>query len=228
MNGVLRGRVDRLTRLPEVIRGLGLELNVPVLAVVGGAVGLGGRDGEVVAAVLDEIVVPVLRQAGGAAVSGGTDIGVMGALGRARAAARAPFPLVGVAAEGTVDIGNGVERRLTALEPNHTHFVLVPGEVWGAESPWLFDVAVAIAGGRPVVTLVFNGGAITLDDVQRSLERGIPVMVLAGTGRAADRIAAPDVQDVRIRQIFDSPLTYVAVAEDRAEVTRCLVRLLSR
>jgi hypothetical protein len=209
-----------------VLRGLGLELDVRVLAVVGGAAGMSERDGEVVAAVLGEVVVPVLLQTGGTAVSGGTDAGVMGALGRARAAAGAAFPLVGVAAEGLVDTGDGARGELTALEPNHTHFVLVPGEVWGAESPWLFDVAMAIAGVRPAVTLVFNGGAITLDDVEHSLERGIPVVVLAGTGRMADRIAALDAQDARIRHIYDSPLTYVAVAENHAEVARCLVRLL--
>ena len=76
------------------------------------------------------------------------------------------------------------------LEPHHTQVILVPGDAWGDESPWLSRVAAAIADGRPSLTLVVNGGQITYDDIEHSLRAGRPVIILAGTGRTADAIAA--------------------------------------
>jgi hypothetical protein len=76
------------------------------------------------------------------------------------------------------------------LDPYHTQVILVPGDTWGDESPWLSRVAAAIASGWPSVTLVVNGGEITYGDIEHSLEAGRPVIVLAGTGRTADAIAA--------------------------------------
>ena len=40
------------------------------------------------------------------------------------------------------------------------------------------------------MTLVVNGGEIAYADIEHSLEAGRPVIVLAGTGRTADAIAA--------------------------------------
>ena len=74
-------------------------------------------------------------------------------------------------------------------EPHHTHLVLVPGTSWGDESPWLTHVADALADGRGSVTVVINGGDITYADAAASIDRGRPVVVLAGTGRTADAIA---------------------------------------
>lgn len=58
------------------------------------------------------------------------------------------------------------------------------------ESLWLAEVADVIADDRPSATLVVNGGEITCDDVARSVARRRPVLVLAGTGRTIDAIAA--------------------------------------
>jgi hypothetical protein len=103
------------------------------------------------------------------------------------------------------------------LEPHHTHFVLVPGAVWGDESPWLSRVAMVIASGRPSLTLVVNGGQVTCDDIGYSLEDGRPVIVPAGTGRAADSIAAAargDVDDPRAELVAASPLTHIVPSGD--------------
>jgi hypothetical protein len=55
-------------------------------------------------------------------IDGGTDAGVMQLIGRARAASGGRFPLIGVAAEGTVMVpGAGTSSPdATELEPNHT------------------------------------------------------------------------------------------------------------
>ncbi|WP_198805213.1 hypothetical protein [Leptolyngbya sp. BL0902] len=76
------------------------------------------------------------------------------------------------------------------LEPHHTHFLLTPGHAWGSESPWLSDLATAIAQPQPALTLLVNGGKIATTDFHINLAAGRPMLVLAGSGRLADEVAA--------------------------------------
>lgn len=200
-------RVGQPADLPACLRGLEIGLQRPVLVSVGGAGGMTpGRLTDI--AELLAGIVPALDQWGAAVVDGGTDAGVMKVMGQARDAAGARFPLVGVAAEGTVALPGAARAPDAALlEPHHTHVVLVPGDAWGDESPWLSRVAGAIADGQPSVTLVVNGGEIAYDDVGHSLRDGRPVIVLEGTGRTADAIAAAvrgHANDPRAAQIAAS------------------------
>ena len=80
-------------------------------------------------------------------------------LGEAHAAAAPDTSLVGVAAARTVVIPGTPPHGDDAapLEPHHTHFVLVPGDDWGAEARWIADVATSLAGGTPSVTVVGCG-----------------------------------------------------------------------
>ena len=76
------------------------------------------------------------------------------------------------------------------LEPNHTHFFLVPGDRWGDESPWLGRAAEFISDGAPSITILVNGGEIAWEDVSLSVQAGRPVIVISGSDRAADEISA--------------------------------------
>ncbi|MFI9008026.1 hypothetical protein ACIGNX_12415 [Actinosynnema sp. NPDC053489] len=188
----------------------GLPVGRPVLVVVGGADGMAAGDVRAVAEVLRDLV-PLLDECGAVVVDGGTDAGVVRAVGLARAAAGGAFPLIGVAAQVAVE--------LDAFEPNHTLLVLVPGDAWGDEVPWVADVAGLVAGSRPSLTVVVNGGRITFDDAEQSLARRRPLAVLRGTGRTADAIAAR--ADERSTAIAASPLTTVLdPGELRAHVER--------
>lgn len=187
----------RITSKAE-LGGAGLPRGRPVLVLVGGAAGMPRADLDVVERVLRDLV-PLLDERGAVVVDGGTDTGVMRAVGRARAAAGGRFPLVGVAAEVAVD--------LAEFEPNHTHLLLVPGAAWGDESPWLADVADLVAGPRPSLTVLVNGGAISFQDAEHSLGHDRPLVVLRGSGRTADAIA--EGADPRSTAIADSPLTTV-------------------
>lgn len=190
--------------------GAGLPAGRPVLVLVGGAAGM-ERDGLEALGVVLRGLVPLLDACGAVVVDGGTDVGVMRAVGRARAAAGGRFPLIGVAAEVAVD--------LDAFEPNHTHLVLVPGGAWGDESPWLAEVADVVAGPEPSLTVLVNGGPITFDDAEHSLGRNRPLVVLRGSGRTADAIA--DGADERSTAIASSPLTTVLGPDElRAHVER--------
>ncbi|WP_433262355.1 hypothetical protein ACQPZF_29225 [Actinosynnema sp. CS-041913] len=168
----------------------------PVLVLVGGADGMAAEHLAAFGAVLRDLV-PLLDALGAVVVDGGTDVGVSRAMGLARAAGGGRFRLIGVVADGVS----------AEFEPNHTDIVLVPGDRWGDEAPWLAEVAGLVAGSRTSVTVLVNGGEITFDDAALSLARERPLVVVRGTGRTADAIAAGT--EPRAARISASPLTGV-------------------
>jgi SLOG in TRPM, prokaryote len=177
-------------------------------------------------------VLPVLDACAAIVVDGGTDSGVMRAVGRARSASAAGFPLVGVMAEGTLAVAGREPARADAaeLEGHHTHVLLVPGGSWGDETPWMGAVADVAAGALPSVTVLANGGEIAYRDVFDSLARRRPVVVLAGTGRTADVIAeavAGRSADPRATEIAASPLTSVVAMDDVEAVRKTLTEALT-
>jgi hypothetical protein len=225
-------RVARTADIPAALEALDVRRGRPVVALVGGAGGMDEPVQQVLAGVLRDAVVPSVERHGAAVVDGGTDAGVMRMIGRARAGHGDGFPLVGVAAEGTVRVPGGgpVIDDAADLEPHHSHVVLVPGTAWGDEAPWLAAVADALADGRPSLTVVVNGGEITYADAAASIVRGRPVVVLAGTGRTADAIAdarAGRAADPRAEEIAASPLTRVVAVDDAAGLRATLDTLLS-
>ena len=77
-----------------------------------------------------------------------------------------------------------------ALDPHHSHFLLVPGDRWGDESPWLMAAAERLAAGCGTLLLVAGGGEVTRHDVQQRLSQGGRVLALAGSGGTADALVA--------------------------------------
>ncbi|XP_043211040.1 transient receptor potential cation channel subfamily M member 5-like isoform X1 [Amphibalanus amphitrite] len=85
-----------------------------------------------------------------------------------------------------------------SLNGDHTHFLLVDNGMRGtptgaAELRAKLEERIADPGvgglGIPVILLILEGGLGVIVDVLHSLRRGIPVVVIRGTGRAADIIA---------------------------------------
>ena len=184
-------RVRRPEELPVALRELGLSGRPPVLVLVGGAGGLSEADTSRLLPLFAGMLAPLAEAAGVSVVDGGTDAGVMRLMGQARAGTDATFPLVGVAAAGTVALPGVPPPRPDAapLESRHTHFVLVPGSDWGDESRWMVRVAGELAGGGPSVTVLVNGGETALEDAALSVENGRAVVAISGSGRAADALA---------------------------------------
>lgn len=211
-------RVAQAADLPGALKTLGIGTPRPVLVLVGGADGMTGDNLAAMAEAMKQIV-PSLDRWGAAVVDGGTDSGVIQVMGQARDAAGGRFPLIGVAAEGTVALsGMPTPPDTAGLEPHHSRVILVPGGTWGDESPWLSGVAAIIADGQPSLTLVVNGGDITYDDIEQSLRTGRPVIVLAGTGRTADTIAAAargHPGEPRAAQVAASPDVRVIYLNDQ-------------
>jgi SLOG in TRPM, prokaryote len=223
-------RPRQFADLAAAVGELGLDGGRQVLVVVGGASGLDEPGKERLRSLFSQVLVPVARAWDAVVVDGGTDSGVMQLLGQALRTERASFPLVGVAVEKKVILPGGASgsggRR--GLERHHTHFVLVPGSSWGDESPWLARVATEIAAGAFSVTVLINGGEISFQDVANSVAAGRPVLVIKGTGRAADRIAAAldgDRSDAEAAQLAGSSLVTGVSWPESAAVRVALEKL---
>ena len=170
---------------------LELQSPRPTLVVVGGASKMSEADLNRVRSLFVKVLAPLVEELGAFVVDGGTDAGVMQKIGQARAQIGGTFPLIGVTPVGKVPLGDRIPTSEdTGLEPNHSHFVLIPGSNWGDESPWIARVASVLASGAPSLAVLVNGGEISKKDVAENLKANRRVIAIAGSGRLADLIAA--------------------------------------
>jgi SLOG in TRPM, prokaryote/Protein of unknown function (DUF4231) len=219
--------------LADQLTGVDLSAPRPVVVLVGGADMVGDPQLARLRPLFDEGLAPLADALGACVIDGGTDAGVMALIGQARAKLGASFPLIGVAASGTVEqAGSASEASdVSAPEPNHTHLVLVPGASWGSEAPWLAEIASFIARDGPSVTIVVNGGEVTYQDAERSVAAGRPVLVVAGSGRAADAMAAAlhgPSQDERAAKLAASGLVQaVDLGDGPHALARAVASLLT-
>jgi SLOG in TRPM, prokaryote len=151
---------------------------------------------------------------------GGTQAGLMEAAGLARLASGNRFLLLGVAPAPDITLTD--EAGKTPVDPNHHAIVAVENSswaqaqrrhgwtpaagYWGSETETMYVIFERLARGRRSVTLVANGGAITLDEVEQNLKQRRSMIVVAGSGRAADAIVsvlegnAPTSQEPALRE----------------------------
>lgn len=162
-----------------------------IVLVIGGAESL---DAAIDARLRHLFELGVVRAAGLAnavIVDGGTQSGVMAALGQAAAESDAMVAILGVPPAGRVT-WPGDDRTVkgtTELEPNHTHFLLANSAAWGGETPLLFDAIDALRGGEPAVAILAGGGGVSLEEARLAARRGMPMVVIQGTGGTADELA---------------------------------------
>ncbi len=178
--------------LTSALSAMNLLERRPVLVVIGGASQISEADLLQLEHLFVEVLAPLAQELGLLVVDGGTDAGVMRLMGKARSQSQGTFPLIGVSPIGLVKFPNHDNPSPDAafLEPHHTHCFLVPGSKWGDESPRLAQIASALAGNHPSVTVLINGGAIALVDATENVKLSRPLIAIAGSGRLADEIAA--------------------------------------
>jgi hypothetical protein len=223
-------RVERPGQLAEVAQTLARRGAQASLVVIGGADGMSSGDLRRLRPLFGGVATLAWRL-GATVLDGGTDTGVMRLMGRARAASGYDFALVGVVASALAVLpGRPARPEAAELEPNHTHFVLVPGDSWGDEGPWLARLGELIGDGGRSATLLVNGGEISLRDAERSVESGRPVVVLAGSGRTADALAAAAAgrsPDEASQRIAATGLIHPVDLRDRNGLTWLLDDLLA-
>ncbi len=227
-------RAMDINAMSSLLENAGLALAQPTLVLVGGASGISDTCFQRLEFLFREILAPLMESVGGVVVDGGTDAGVMKLMGEAHQATHSTFPLVGVAAIGTVVLPgkeDSAAEHSAPLEPHHTHFALVPGLLWGDEAPWIANVATALTSDAPSVTLLVNGGRIALQDAFNSVRVGRPVYVVDGSGRTADELAAAvrgeSVSDRAIELAQSGLIQAISLRHDPSDLTNLLASQLS-
>ena len=181
--------------LVGAISELGLKQHYPVIVLIGGEVDEKRLD---ITRRAIEMISRIAEDMHAAVICGGTDMGVMSEIGRIRSRESYKFPLIGVTPEELVTWPGGPPegkflwwgKQRWQLESHYSHFILVPGEQFGDESPWVVDTATLLSKDHQSVTILINGGEVSRKDIQLSLENGRRVLVLSRTGRLADELAS--------------------------------------
>ena len=178
-------------RLLEQV-GLHQKRGRPVVVVIGGADTLSGESHDRAVGTVGPGVVRAAGRTDAIVVDGGTAAGIMAIVGAAAARDGDDRPvLLGVAPADLVEYpGSEDSGKDAALEPNHSHFVLAPGAAWGSETALLFELAEALAGDAPVVTVLVGGGDVARDEALATVRRRWTLLVVEGTGGLADQVAA--------------------------------------
>lgn len=222
-------QIETETDITKVLEKLDLQQQRPVIVVIGGANLMSDEDLVRVKTLFAEIIAPLTQELGAYVVDGGTNAGIMRLMGEARAGIKATFALIGVCPIDLVNLPHQTNPLAEiALEPHHTHFMLVPGSNWGDESPWLAQIASYLSGNLPSVTVLINGGAISLVDAQENVARNRPLVVIAGTGRLADDIAkvvrqqATEVPQALSAVIAKAELTLFDLTEPMTQLEQLL------
>jgi len=216
--------------LSVAVSAMNLSETRPVLVIIGGASQISEADLLQLKHLFVEVLAPLSQELGLFVADGGTDAGVMRLMGNARSQINGTFPLIGVSPKGLVKFLNhdNPSPDAACLEPHHTHFFLVPGSEWGQESPWLAQIASALAGHHPSVTVLINGGKIALVDAEENIKVNRPLIAIAGSGRLADKIAdsvrqpASDIQSEIAALIKTGLVTIFDLAEPFSQLEKLL------
>eukprot|EP00026_Physarum_polycephalum_P000864 Phypoly_transcript_00865.p1 GENE.Phypoly_transcript_00865~~Phypoly_transcript_00865.p1 ORF type:complete len:1244 (+),score=186.39 Phypoly_transcript_00865:84-3815(+) len=146
-------------------------------------------------------------------VDGGMDTGVMQHVGKAiKDMAVKDVPYIGIATHKMVIDNEKLKERGSdnrpvdyvaevpntptkcALNPNHTHFILVDSKyaTWGQEIRFrsAFENYIGEKFKIPIVLIAVNGGPGTLETVAEAVEKKFATVVVQGSGRASDAVAA--------------------------------------
>lgn len=213
---VTSGELDSSPEIAELVEAVRRDADAFVF-LSGGASKISEEDRRQLLDLMNALAVLANRGVRLAVGDGGTKAGLMEAAGRARLSARPPFPLVGVAPGPELNGGK------TAIDPNHSHVVAVDNPAWvearahrgwspdqgywGSEVDAMFDLFGRLSRGRPAIAIVANGGAVTLQEIRKYVETGQAMILVAGSGRAADALvslvrgtASHDPEVVQLRE----------------------------
>jgi len=209
----------------EVLAALGLPPYRGVIVIHGGAGAMGRSTIPAVRAFLADAVVPLAQAHGLLIADGATQTGVARLMGEARAAAGATFPLLGVAPLRYVTYPGGPapSKERYPLNPHHSHFILVEGDGFGVESALL--VGLLRAARVPGFALIVNGGQIVMQEVRAQAAQGNAIVIVRGSGRAADRLA--DTASAERASLAPGARLYLAEVRAPAAFGALARRLLS-
>lgn len=186
-------RIQSSDTVGEALAALQLTEPRPVIFVSGGAGGMSDKDKALTKSIVEAVCIFAEEQSA-VIVDGGTESGIMQMLGDIRKTHNSKFLLVGVSPLGKISYpGYKNPNEEAYLEDSHSHFVLVDGEDWGSESESIVTLAKMLSGNgsHSAVGILINGGRIAMHEVYLATtrEKKLSIIVLEGSGRAADDIS---------------------------------------
>ncbi len=166
-----------------------------VLTMSGGAAHFSSHIAPLLNTLLRQVLPPLLAQHNVMLIDGGTAAGVMKLLGEILTSSSTDQPiLVGFAPRPLVSFpGAQTGSSLVPLDPNHPYQVLIRDALlWGEELPTVFAMLDYLESSLevPVVSILINGGRISLMEAHGAASRNRPLIVIEGSGRLSDIIVA--------------------------------------
>jgi hypothetical protein len=175
-----------------ILDALEITSSRAVILLFGGAAGLDESRKANLSTLFADGVTRVAAELGALIIDGGTQSGIMAIMGEAVARYPGTCQLLGIAPKGKITHpeieGAFAGSDGAALEPHHSHFVLVESAEWGGETGKMLEVTRAF--NAPIVAILVNGGAIAADEALQSVRNGWPLLVIEGSGRFADELSA--------------------------------------
>lgn len=180
-----------------LLRTLGFKPPQPILFISGGASGMSDYDKKQTELMMEAVAL-FAEKNHITLIDGGTESGIMKMCGDIRIRHKYTFPLLGVTPRGLVSYPDHPNPQAQAeLEDGHTHFVLIEGDEWGAESEMIINLTMTMSGlgttGRKTAMgILINGGKIAMQEIYLATthnQHKLPIIVLDGSGRAADEVS---------------------------------------
>ncbi len=171
---------------------LGIQEPRNVILIAGGASAMGKESDDELFPLLMNGVVRPATSLDALILDGGTQTGVMALIGLGVAQQQHKPVLLGVAADGMVlypGKTTGTNEDAVLLDPNHSHFILVETATWGEETRTMYELVQFLSREHASVAILVNGGEIARREALYNVHQGRSLIIIEGSGRAADEIA---------------------------------------
>jgi hypothetical protein len=199
--------VSASTPVRDVLARLNIEPPSATIIILGGQPPLGESVTARLATLFGRGVAPAAINSRAVVIDSAAKSGVGGFLGQLAAVHVEQSVFIGVAPRACVPMANGLIHDPSELDPNHTHFVVTPGERWGDESDMVDLLArELVPTGKTAVAILAGGDTRTRVAALRCLQRGWGLIVIEGSGGTADEI-------VNLRKKPNTPAADPIVAE---------------
>ena len=173
----------------DIVHELGIEAHKAVVLIIGGAEGVDEKLKPRLIQLFSRAIARAAADASAVIIDGGTESGVMAMMGQGVADRGFKSALIGVAPIGLVTYPGSSATGGTPLDPHHSHFVLVEGNIWGSELPTIFNLAKLLTSKAPGVAIIASGGANSTNEALQAVRQNLPLIVIEGSGGLADEIA---------------------------------------
>lgn len=226
-------------RVMDLVHALDIPQPGALVLIAGGASQMDNHIREELSPLFTDGIAHVAASLEALIIDGGTQAGVMALIGLGVAQQQHKPALVGVAPVGLVTYpGKSTDktsREAVPLDPNHSHFVLVEADEWGGETETMYELAQVFSQSCPSLALLINGGSIAKREVLQNVRQRRPILIIEGSGRLADDIAAMmykkpiSPSDSELAEILaDGDLYLFRLTSSVADLERLAQRLLRK